>query len=446
MIEWKYNFLKELKENIDKVDDINKSIDTCLTTAVNLQNFEAVKLLLDKGADINKSTGFYFNNRPPILEAALGDNVEIARLLLDRGADVNHVDDEGKTPLYMLAYYGGSVEVAKLLIDRGANVNHVYNDFASVLLVAIERGLNEIVKLLLANGADIEQARKFSMNNRSLLQIAINLDNAEMFKLLLGKESDITLKKALFKTIEQSRYKMVEILINKGVNINDYDDDGLKPLYYAVKFNDLKIAQLLIDNGSEISNIREGIETRRQSLLVVAIKYNNLDFAKLSLENGADLNEGEYFGETALHTSIISNSLNISKLLIAKGADINKPDFNYQTPLFVASRYKRNDILRMLIDKGADVNIADKDGCTALHAAVFNQNIESIILLISKGLDVYHKNNDRKTPLFYANEQVIKSINYLLKNNTKASKYKTKIRQLIKYCKNSLKSCIIVKN
>jgi ankyrin repeat protein len=69
-------FLKELKENIDKVDDIDKSHYTCLSTAVSYKIFEAVKLLLDKGADV-----YHKNNdrKTPLFYAYFSPNEQVIK-------------------------------------------------------------------------------------------------------------------------------------------------------------------------------------------------------------------------------------------------------------------------------------------------------------------------------------------------------------------------------
>ena len=55
-------------------------------------------------------------------QAVHGGNVEVIRLLLDKGANVNL---QGGKYDYALqaAVYGGNVEIIQLLLDKGANVN-----------------------------------------------------------------------------------------------------------------------------------------------------------------------------------------------------------------------------------------------------------------------------------------------------------------------------------
>ena len=68
---------------------------TVLGCAAKNGRTDAVKLLLDRGADINKRWGGYrfgFWNPTPLILAASEGRTETVRLLLNRGADVNAMD------------------------------------------------------------------------------------------------------------------------------------------------------------------------------------------------------------------------------------------------------------------------------------------------------------------------------------------------------------------
>jgi hypothetical protein len=76
-------------------------------------------------------------------------NIEIVKLLLDKGADVNLTDKYGNTPLH-LAASDGHIEIVKLLLEKGSDVNSKRrNDGTTPLYWAALNGHIEIVKLLL---------------------------------------------------------------------------------------------------------------------------------------------------------------------------------------------------------------------------------------------------------------------------------------------------------
>ena len=96
-----------------------------------------VRLLLIRGArDVNgrdpePNRGGYSGAPPmdwtfcrePILCWAVDEgHLDIVKMLLDRGADVNESDDNGRTPL-LWAAFGRETAMTRLLLQRGANVN-----------------------------------------------------------------------------------------------------------------------------------------------------------------------------------------------------------------------------------------------------------------------------------------------------------------------------------
>jgi len=92
----------------------------------------------------------------------------------------NVVNDEGYSPL-LLACYRGNNEVAKLLIKSGCNING-NSKMGTPLMATIVKKNNEIAKLLIERKADVNAC---DSNGTTALIYAVQFQNVMTLKLLL---------------------------------------------------------------------------------------------------------------------------------------------------------------------------------------------------------------------------------------------------------------------
>jgi ankyrin repeat protein len=166
---------------VDKTDEPVKSILTYyLYTYPSRRNFSETKAdeaaiisafeagavsLIDAGANVDPGEK---GSVTPLMLAAQKYYVQVAKKLLEKGALVDAQDSLGRTALMYLANYykpKQRLEIANLIIKAGANVNLLTNETPyspysayscrTALTIAVEGYDAEMVKLLLANGADV---------------------------------------------------------------------------------------------------------------------------------------------------------------------------------------------------------------------------------------------------------------------------------------------------
>lgn len=133
-----------------KVDARNQSGETALMMSASGGYTNVVHMLLAKGADVNgkdahRDSGLYF--------AASRGHVETVRVLLEKGADINARNSPADRTILMHTAQRGHLEVVKLLLDEGADVNAVDNAGRTALSLAREKPIEEIERLLKAQGA-----------------------------------------------------------------------------------------------------------------------------------------------------------------------------------------------------------------------------------------------------------------------------------------------------
>lgn len=152
---------------------------TPLHEAVMEKDVLKLQELIANGVDVNECDT-EFGVSPLKIAASIGD-IEIVRKLIKAGAIINIKDNTGVTPLHSAAEKGHK-EVINILIDNGADVNakdKVHG--VTPLHVAIFNGRNEVLELLILKGSDVNLATKAG---ETPLLLALNRGDSEVIKLL----------------------------------------------------------------------------------------------------------------------------------------------------------------------------------------------------------------------------------------------------------------------
>jgi uncharacterized protein len=149
---------------LDKGADINTTNnfgDTALMTAAEDGRTDVVELLLDKGADINAKN---YTGSTALMSAEFMDQTNVVELLLNKGADINAKDYDGDTALMKAADTEGNTNAVKLLLARKADINAVDAEGETALGMAREIGNTAVVQLLQQAGATASSASGSSFN------------------------------------------------------------------------------------------------------------------------------------------------------------------------------------------------------------------------------------------------------------------------------------------
>ena len=130
---------------LDKVillEHLNKK----LWDAINRKDYEEIKNLISKGADVNAKYNNYTDGSMLFSIIIHGEkqDLKIVKLLIDAGANINE-KNYGNSLLYW-ASRSGNLEVVKLLLFKGADVNVVDNDGRTAYDVAKTPEIKFILK------------------------------------------------------------------------------------------------------------------------------------------------------------------------------------------------------------------------------------------------------------------------------------------------------------
>jgi ankyrin repeat protein len=104
-------------------------------------------------------------------DATKQGDVEKVRLLLEKGADINSKDQHGQTAL-MNATHAGQVELVRLLIEKGADLNVTAKYNLTALMLALIIHQVEIAQLLIEAGADVNTRSRRIFHGKTALYLA----------------------------------------------------------------------------------------------------------------------------------------------------------------------------------------------------------------------------------------------------------------------------------
>lgn len=265
-------------------------------------NPEIVQLLLAHGADLNAKgqwgeTALMFAN-----------TAAKVKLLLAKGADLEAKDREGKTAL-MKAAARGDVGVVGALIESGANVNAVDSKDSNALLYSLDqenmahgderatlpaRRLEIARRLLLAKSLDVNAQNS---DGETALMRAVRLENVEMIKSLLARGADASRNDVFGDTPVTLAYASGKAEIEQLLPAPAFKDQAVNVLNAFLRAaigrkDETKVRDLLAagaDPNQEYA-IDYAHKTIKGRVLVLAASVGDPGIVQLLLNKGADIN------------------------------------------------------------------------------------------------------------------------------------------------------------
>jgi ankyrin repeat protein len=317
---------------------------TALFVAVEKKSKEAVKLLIDAGANVNAS-GAVISGKTALMAASRNNDLPMVRYLLELGADPEEWS--------LIVAINGSIELVQTLLEARL---HRYKRYSrgygcGALQHAIRLGDTTMIKVLLTKGIDANAI----INNRVGDQVVSTYPSSKTSRepyLQIGKS-------ALGFAIESDKSKdlgIVRLLLHGGADPNGIVTNHHRTaLLVAINESNLGLVKILIAAGADANpSLKFGIE---RTPLQLAAEKGRIDIVNILLDNGADTNRPPFdrYGATALQFAAIGGYIGIAHLLIQRGANVNASPakFGGRTALEGAAEHGRIDMLQLLLNAGA---------------------------------------------------------------------------------------------
>ena len=192
-------------------------------------------------------------NASLLCDAVARNNTQLVKDLLQGGFSVSARDDDGNTPLHVAAEHG-LADLIKMLVAAGADIEAHGGDMdATALHVAAASGKTAAAMVLLDLGADVNAVGAYGT---TALEIA-------------ARNNDVRLMMAL---------------IRKGAAVDSRSDNGWTPLHAATGFNNPMAISVLIRYGAD-ANSRD---VDGDTPLITACSMGHLDCVQQLLAGGAN--------------------------------------------------------------------------------------------------------------------------------------------------------------
>ncbi|MCC8170905.1 MAG: ankyrin repeat domain-containing protein [Parabacteroides sp.] len=377
-------------------------------------------------------------NRTPLHLACEFADAEAVRILLERGAEVNAKDNKGLTPLCVLALLyrnpgfdeNAICTIAELLLEYGARVDRSGRD-TNALLEAVRNSHHAMVAAIINSGARLDST---DMNGENALHIACYVAGrvatgiTRLEQTIAGFDED---RWHSDKEKERLRHELEELreeearcnetakrLLQSGqLDPEDKSNSGKTVFEVAMEYGARWVGALLSGRDpetDELAALMGGLD------IFQALSCKDMKALDALLRSGVALQTvceeskmHDFYGNSPLACALLWNNTEAAEMMLRAGADPNYKSPDEQTAFAVWIGKNRETsgekngclpMLQLMIQCGWQPEQAvDKEGNTALSLACRRAGTElgcaAIRYLVGIGADVNARNQQGQTPI-----------------------------------------------
>lgn len=285
------NIVEILIANGSEVNAKDEEGETAMMHAVRKGHKETFEMLIAKGADVNLKNNKEFT---AMMLAAAAGHKDFVETLIAKGGDVNAEGAEGVTAL-MVAKLNKHEDIAKMLEAAGARKED-YSKMQSKISSEVDKkmlldesynGHITEVKWVLERGVDVNTRDKNAKECTPMMLAALK-GHVDIVKMLIAKGADMEARNetgltALMYAASNGHKDVVETLISNKADVDAKDNGRATALMYAAGKGYTDIVHLLIENGGDV-NARDAMGG---TAIAWALHYGHSDVIKTLRRAGA---------------------------------------------------------------------------------------------------------------------------------------------------------------
>ncbi len=315
-----YIHQKWLKIKAGQIRDDNG--DPLLRHSIYSNNAQAMKLLIEYGADVNASDS---HGDPLIFSTILNNEASLTRILCEAGAVTNVRNAADKTALRVGFFYR-NYDILELLVIYGADVN-LRDELGRTPLFYAQKG--SLIQVMVDKGADVN-AKDNDGNSPIFLA-----ESSETIHALAQNKADVNFRNNDEETplFVINKPSLIRALLEEGANVNvKAKGKSLREVAHGdVIFDEMfQYVTEQIENDN-IARLKEVLSSKAivflvdsyGPLLIQAVKANNIPAAKFLIESGANVDCLDKYHDTPLMLAIKNQSIEFVSMLIAANAIVH---------------------------------------------------------------------------------------------------------------------------
>jgi ankyrin repeat protein len=243
--------------------------------------------MIKSGADVNEAQP---DGTRPIHWAVYRFDYDVMDALIAKKAKVDVTNEFGSTPLAE-AVKQGDARMVKTLLAAGSGTEGANADGQTALMIAIKNGDLPVFNLLIDAGAKVNAVEKVQGQTPLMWAAAAARNAPEMVKVLIAKGANVNAR---------AKFNDWPGQITSEPRAQYHTYGGLTPLLYAARSGCYACVEALVSAGADVNlPNNEGMTP-----MMIALDNGQNGIAKFFLDHGANPKVWDIYGRTALYVAV----------------------------------------------------------------------------------------------------------------------------------------------